>query len=240
MTALMGLSARLRLARLYLSTDARSDRGDLAQFLAAAFAGGVDIVQIRQKGMARKAELEALETARSAAMTHQNIVCVNDSAELAAEFHADMLHLGQSDGPSGPARRQLHPWALLGRSTHSPEQVDQALADPDVSYITVGPVYATSTNPDYPPVGLDLVRYAAKVAPVSDVAAKPWFAIGGIAADNLEAVIAAGARRVWVVGAVNQAADPEAAAGELRRMLQAAWKAEPGMDRYIQHALASG
>ena len=186
MTALMGLSARLRLARLYLSTDARSDRGDLAQFLAAAFAGGVDIVQIRQKGMARKAELEALETARSAAMTHQNIVCVNDSAELAAEFHADMLHLGQSDGPSGPARRQLHPWALLGRSTHSPEQVDQALADPDVSYFTVGPVYATSTNPDYPPVGLDLVRYAAKVAPVSDVAAKPWFAIGGIAADNLD------------------------------------------------------
>ena len=151
MTALMGLAARLRLARLYLSTDARSDQDDLAQFLAAAFAGGVDIVQIRQKGMARKAELEALETARTAATTHQGIVCVNDSADLAAEFHADMLHLGQTDGPSGPARRQLHPWALLGRSTHSPEQVDEALADPDVSYFTVGPVYATSSKPGLSP-----------------------------------------------------------------------------------------
>jgi thiamine-phosphate pyrophosphorylase len=239
-TALMGLAARLRLARLYLSTDTRSDQNDLAQFLAAAFAGGVDIVQIRQKGMARKAELEALETARTVATTHQGIVCVNDSADLAAEFHADMLHLGQTDGPSGPARRQLHPWALLGRSTHSPEQVDEALADPDVSYFTVGPVYATSSKPDFPPVGLELVRYAAKVAPVTDVSSKPWFAVGGIAADNLDELITAGARRVWVVRPITQAADPRAAAGELRRGLQAAWKAEPGMDRYIQHALANG
>ena len=151
-----------------------------------------------------------------------------------------MLHLGQTDGPSGPARRQLHPWALLGRSTHSPEQVDEALADPDVELPHRRTVYATSIKPDFPPVGLELVRYAAKVAPVTDVSSKPWFAIGGISADNLDELIEAGARRVWVVRPITQAADPEAAAGELRRRLQAAWNADPGMDRYIQRALASG
>ena len=114
------------------------------------------------------------------------------------------------------------------------------MADPDVSYLSVGPVYASSSKPDYPPVGLELVRYAAKVAPVSDVSAKPWFASGGISAGNLDDVIEAGARRVWVVRPITQAAEPETAAAELRRKLQAAWRAEPGMDRYIREALASG
>ena len=76
----------------------------------------------------------------------------------------------------------------------------------------MGPVYATSTKPDYEPVGLDLVRYAARVAPPSDLAAKPWFAIGGIDLDNLDDVLAAGARRVCVVRAITLADDPEAAA----------------------------
>ena len=236
----MGLAARLRLARLYLCTDAGPSMVILLGFSPRRSRAGWTSSRSGRRGWRRKAELEALETARSAAMTHQGIVCVNDSAELAAEFHADMLHLGQTDGPSGPARQQLHPWALLGRSTHSPEQVDAALADPDVNYFFVGPVYATSSKPDFPPVGLELVRYAAKVAPVSDVSSKPWFAIGGISTDELDDVIAAGARRIAVVRAITLATDPEAAAGELRRRLQAAWKAEPGMDRYIQHALASG
>jgi thiamine-phosphate pyrophosphorylase len=107
-TALMGLDARLRLARLYLCTDTRERQGDLEEFLTAAFAGGVDIVQIRQKGMKPKAELAALEVARHAAAPYQAIVCVNDSAELAGRFSADMLHLGQRDGEASVARRPLH------------------------------------------------------------------------------------------------------------------------------------
>jgi thiamine-phosphate pyrophosphorylase len=234
----MGLDARLRLARLYLCTDAREKQGDLADFLAAAFMGGVDIVQIRQKDMKPEAELKALEIARNAAMKHQGIVCVNDSAKLAGQFHADMLHLGQTDGEAGPARKHLHRWAILGRSTHSPGQFDQAARDPDVDYSCVGPVYATSTKPDYEPVGLDLVRYAAQAAPVSEIESKPWFAIGGISLDNLDAVIEAGARRVCVVRAITQASDPQDAAHQLRRKLQAAWKADPAMDRYIAQALS--
>lgn len=232
MTALLGLPARLRLARLYLCTDARAERGDLAEFCEAAFAGGVDIIQIRQKGMDPAEELEALRIARLAAERHRGLVCVNDSPELAGRFSADVLHLGQTDGLSRTARRHLHRWALIGRSTHERSQTDEAIADADADYFCVGPVYATSTKPDYQPVGLDLVRYAAKMAPPSEVAAKPWFAIGGIDASNLDDVLAAGARRVCVVRAITQAADPEAAARELSSRLRTAWRSDPEMERY--------
>jgi thiamine-phosphate pyrophosphorylase len=238
MTVLMGLDTRLRLARLYLITDARTRQGDLAEFLRAAFAGGVDIVQIRQKGMSPEAELEVLEVARTAAMLHQNIVCVNDSATLAGRFHADMLHLGQADGPSAAARAQLHPWAILGRSTHSEAQIDAALADKDVDYLTVGPVHTTSLQAAYPPVGLDPIRHAARVAPVFTITSKPWFAVGGISRDNIDDVIEAGARRVCVVRAITQAADPERAARELHTRLQAAWHADPAMQSYVFQAAA--
>lgn len=234
----MGLEARLRLARLYLCTDAREKQGDLMSFLQAAFAGGVDIVQIRQKDMHPEAELEALQIARQAAAPYQAIVCVNDSAELAGRFQADMLHLGQTDGPSAKARRYLHRWALLGRSTHAPRQTDKAIKDSNVDYFCVGPVYATSTKPDYDPVGLDLVRYAARKAPVSSIKSKPWFAIGGISMDNLDDVIDAGARRVCVVRAITQASDPQDAADRLSRRLQAAWKADPAMEQYVFQALS--
>jgi thiamine-phosphate pyrophosphorylase len=234
----MGLEARLRLARLYLCTDAREMQGDLQSFLHAAFAGGVDIVQIRQKDMKPEAELAALEIARQAAAPYQGIVCVNDSPELAGRFQADMLHLGQSDGSAARARKYLHRWALIGRSTHAPRQTDKAIKDSDVDYFCVGPVYATSTKPDYHPVGLDLVRYAARKAPVTVIKSKPWFAIGGISLDNIDDVIEAGARRVCVVRAITQASDPQEAALRLSGKLRAAWKADPAMERYTLQALS--
>jgi thiamine-phosphate pyrophosphorylase len=235
----MGLDARLRLARLYLCTDARERQGDLEEFLTAAFAGGVDIVQIRQKGMKPKAELAALEVARHAAAPYQAIVCVNDSAELGGRFSADMLHLGQRDGEASVARRPLHRWALIVRSTHSTGQADRAIADPDVDYFCVGPIFATPTKPDGEPVGLSMVRYAAHRAPVATMAAKPWFAVGGINGSNVDDVIEAGARRICVVRAITQAADPEQAARELRNKLQAKWRSDPAMERYSFQAAAS-
>ena len=238
MTVLMSLASRLRASRLYLCTDARERQGDLADFLRAAFAGGVDIVQIRQKHMAPEAELAALEVARAAASAAQGIVCVNDSPQLAAAFASDMLHLGQTDGSAGRARRSLHAWALVGRSTHTPEQADEALADTSVDYFAVGPVHATPTKPDYVPVGLDLVRNAARVAPVGDVSSKPWFAIGGLDADNLDQVIEAGARRVVVVRAITEAADPEAAARVLKDRLREAWSSDPALAPYALRSAA--
>ncbi len=234
----MGLEARLRLARLYLCTDTRQRQGDLDEFLAAAFAGGVDIVQIREKRLGRQAELEALEVARAAAEPHQGIVCVNDSAAVAGEFAADLLHLGQQDGSARRARRRLHRWALIGRSTHARKELDRAVADDDVDYFCAGPVYATPTKPDYRPVGLDLIRYATQVAPPADLAAKPWFAIGGINLDTLDEVLEAGARRICVVRAITEASDPEAAARALGDRLRAAWKADPAMESYTFRAAA--
>jgi thiamine-phosphate pyrophosphorylase len=238
-TALMGLLARLRLARLYLCTDAREREGDLEAFLTAAFAGGVDIVQIRQKGMKRSHELAALEVARQAAAPYQGIVCVNDSAQLAGRFQSDMLHLGQGDGKASAARRLLHRWALIGRSTHSQRQAEQAIADPDIDYFSVGPIFATRTKPEEEPVGLDLVRFAARKAPVATIESQPWFAVGGISASNLDDVIDAGARRICVVRAITQSADPEQAARELRNKLQAAWRADPKLESYTFQAAAS-
>jgi thiamine-phosphate pyrophosphorylase len=235
---MMSLASRLRAARLYLCTDARERQGDLADFLRAAFAGGVDVVQVRQKNMARDAELAALEVARSAAVATSGIVCVNDSPRIAKAFAADMLHLGQTDGSARTARRSLHAWALVGRSTHTPEQADEAVADPDVSYFAVGPVHATPTKPDYVPVGLDLVRYAARVAPVGDVSSKPWFAIGGLDADNLDEVLQAGARRVVVVRAITEASDPEAAARVLKDRLRQAWSDDPALASYALRSAA--
>ena len=232
MTALTSLADRFRTARLYLCTDARSEQGDLADFLTAAFAGGVDIVQIRQKNMSRAAELAALEVAREAGRRYGGIVSVNDSPALAQAFDTDVLHLGQTDGPAEVARTQLHEWALIGRSTHTPAQTDAAIADPGVDYFCVGPVYATPTKPDYVPAGLDLVGYAARTAPVADLNAKPWFAIGGIGLDTLDQVLAAGARRVVVVRAITAAADPQAAARAIANRLRAAWNADPDLHDY--------
>ena len=234
----MGLDVRLRLARLYLCTDTRSQQGDLADFLAAAFAGGVDIVQIREKGLSAEDELAALDAARRAAAPHHGIVCVNDSPELAGRFSADMLHLGQADGKAAKARRSLHQWAIVGRSTHSERQVDRALADRDVDYLGIGPVYATSTKPTHPPVGLELVRYAAQAAPVFTLESKPWFAIGGITMDTIDDVIAAGARRVCVVRAITQAPDPAGAARQLRARLAEAWRSDPASEAYTFRASA--
>jgi thiamine-phosphate pyrophosphorylase len=232
-TALLGLAARLELARLYLCTDTRRHEGDLADFLAEAMLGGVDIVQIREKGLDPEVELAALQTAREVAQRFGKvIVCVNDSPDLAGRFHADMVHLGQTDGPARSAKQRLHHSALVGRSTHAVRESDEAMADDATDYFCVGPVYATPTKPDYVPVGLELVSYAARVAPPGARGAKPWFAIGGIDRDRLDEVIAAGARRVCVVRAITQADDPRAAAGELSERLREAWREDPALQTY--------
>lgn len=232
MTALMGLAARLRLARLYLCTDARERTGDLAEFLAAVFAGGVDLVQIRQPGLAPEVELAALKVARAAAEPYGGIVAVHESAELAGRFGADLLHLGSGAESAGQARRHLHTFALVGRSASTPAEADAARDDRDVDYFCVGPVYATPTEPDAFPVGLDLVSQAAQMAPPHELGAKPWFAVGGINADTLGPVLAAGARRVVVVRALTEADDPRAAAEALSRRVAEAWRADPAMQRY--------
>ena len=129
---------RLAEASLYLCTDARRERGDLADFADAALAGGVDIIQLRDKGspgeqrfgpLEARAELAALEVLADAARRHGALLAVNDRADIARAAGADVLHLGQDDLPLAIARDIIGPRPLIGRSTHDPAQVAAAVAE---------------------------------------------------------------------------------------------------------------
>ena len=205
---------RLRRARLYLCTDSRSRQGDLEPFLDAVLGAGVDVVQLREKGLEARQELELLEVFATAARRHGALMAVNDRADIAAAVTPHILHLGQDDLPLDVARRVAGSQVLLGRSTHDEQQVDQALAESDLAYFCVGPTWPTPTKPGRPAPGLALLRYTAQ-----RVRHQPWFAIGGIDLATLDQVLEAGARRVVVVRAVTEADDPGAATAELARRL---------------------
>jgi thiamine-phosphate pyrophosphorylase len=208
--------ARLQDARLYLCTDSRADRGDLAAFADAALRGGVDVVQLREKGLEARQELAALEVLADAARRHGALLAVNDRADVALAAGADVLHLGQDDLPVPWARRVVGDDVVIGRSTHDEPQAAAAAVEDGADYFCTGPCWPTPTKPGRPAPGLDLVRATAAAAP-----ARPWFAIGGIDHDRLGDVLAAGATRVVVVRAITEADDPEAAARALRGALRA-------------------
>ncbi|GAA2108525.1 thiamine phosphate synthase [Kitasatospora saccharophila] len=211
------MTARERLAdaRLYLCTDARREQGDLPEFLDAVLGGGVDIVQLRDKGLEAKQELAHLEVFADAARRHGKLLAVNDRADVAYGARPDVLHLGQDDLPVAVARRILGEDVLIGRSCHAEGEVDTALTEPGVDYFCTGPVWPTPTKPGRHAPGLDLVRYAAARRPE-----RPWFAIGGIDQDNLQQVLDAGATRIVVVRALTAAEDPAAAAAALAARLR--------------------
>ncbi|OBI43715.1 thiamine-phosphate diphosphorylase [Mycobacterium kyorinense] len=217
--------SRLADARLYLCTDARRERGDLAEFADAALAGGVDVIQLRDKGSAgeqrfgpleARDELAALEILADAARRHRALVAVNDRADIARAAGADVLHLGQDDLPLAVARDIVGSGVVIGRSAHDSDQVAAAVAE-EVDYFCVGPCWPTPTKPGRPAPGLPLVRAAAATA-----GGKPWFAIGGIDTERLAQVLSAGARRIVVVRAITAAEDPRAAAEQLSSALAAA------------------
>jgi thiamine-phosphate pyrophosphorylase len=206
---------RLADARLYLCTGARRDQGDLAPFLDAVLGAGVDIVQLREKGLEAGEELALLEVFAAACRRHGRLLAVNDRADVALAAGADVLHLGQDDLPVPVARRILGPGPVIGRSSHSPDQADAAAAEPGVDYFCAGPVWTTPTKPGRPATGPDLLAHVARQAP-----ARPWFAIGGISLARLDDVLAAGATRVVVVRAITEADDPAAATAEFARRLR--------------------
>jgi len=219
------LRSRLAAAQLYLCTDARREHGDLAEFAEAALAGGVDIIQLRDKGSAgeqqfgpleARQQLAALEVLADAARRHDALLAVNDRADIALASGADVLHLGQDDLPLPVARGIIGPRPVVGRSTHDREQATAAVNE-DVDYFCVGPCWPTPTKPGRPSPGLDLVRATAELA-----THKPWFAIGGIDEQRLPEVLEAGARRIVVVRAITGADDPKAAAQRLKARLATA------------------
>ncbi len=213
MTALADRRERLDRARLYLVAGARPGGRELADVLAPALAGGVDVFQLREKDAGDEDLLAASAVARELCASAGALFILNDRPDLVVATGADGAHVGQDDMTIDRARELAGSGALIGRSTHSPAQVDEAHAA-GADYLGVGPVHATPTKPGRAPVGLDLVAYAAGAA------SRPWFAIGGIDASTIGAVIAAGAARGAVVRAITEAPDPHAVAAALRARLE--------------------
>jgi len=204
MLAAMSPRERLATSRLYLVCEARP-----RDWLSAALRGGVDLIQLRDKTLGDDGLVEAAREFRAAADEHGALFLLNDRPDLVAACRADGVHVGQDDATPAAARAAVGPDRIVGRSTHAPDQADAADADPDVDYLAVGPVHATPTKPGRPAAGLAYVEYAARVV------RKPWFAIGGLDAGNVGAVLERGATRIVVVRAITEAADPERAAREL-------------------------
>jgi thiamine-phosphate pyrophosphorylase len=208
---------RLARARLYLVCDASFG----AAGLQAALAGGADIVQLREKDADDGVVLAAAAEFRRTADEHGALFILNDRPDLAAAAGADGVHIGQDDAAPARARAVVGDDAIVGLSTHSTAQADAAQGS-GVDYFCVGPVHTTPTKAGRPAIGLEPVRHAASAARV------PWFAIGGLDAGNVGAVLDAGARRIVVVRAITDAADPQGAARALRAALDAATEAGVG------------
>jgi thiamine-phosphate pyrophosphorylase len=204
--ALQALAA----ARLYLVCGALP-----FTHLRAALDGGVDLVQLRLKD-AGDAEVIELGRRYVKLCAQRGVPLVlNDRPELVQDVGADGVHVGQDDAPVAKARELVGERRIVGLSTHTPSQI-RAAAEEDADYIGVGPVYATPTKPGRAAVGLELVRYAAEHA------GSPFFAIGGLDVDRVDAVLGAGARRIAVVRAIGEAEDPRRAARALRELVEQA------------------
>jgi thiamine-phosphate pyrophosphorylase len=205
--------ARLAGARLYLICDAKPGGRPLEEVLAPALRGGVDVFQLRCKDAGDVEILAAAEVAREWCEVAGALFILNDRPDLVAVAGADGVHVGQDDASVAEARAIVGPDVLVGLSTHSPEQVDDAAVQ-GADYIGVGPVHVTPTKPGRPAVGTDLVTYAARNARM------PWFAIGGVGPDTINPVMAAGANRVAVVRAIAEAPDPESITRALAHALE--------------------
>jgi hydroxymethylpyrimidine kinase/phosphomethylpyrimidine kinase/thiamine-phosphate diphosphorylase len=203
---------RLAAARLYVVGPARIASGRLADAVPALAAAGVDVLQLRDRSLAPDDLLREARACAAAAVAAGILFIVNDSPGLARAAGADGVHLGQDDGSVEGARGILGPEALVGRSTRGGELLDRAAAE-GADYASVGPVWETPSKPGRPAAGLGAAAAAARRARI------PWFAIGGIDARRVGRVAAVGARRAAVVRAVCDAADPGAAARELRARL---------------------
>lgn len=206
---------RLQRLRLYVITGERGGIEETVRTVAAALAGGADVIQLRKKAMPRNDRYRLARRLRTLTRAHDALLIINDHPELAVAADADGVHLGQED-LAPRAVRDFFDFGerLIGRSTHSLEQALAAAAD-RADYLGVGPVFATPTKPGRPPVGLDLVTAVSVAVPI------PFVAIGGIDQTNALSVIDAGARAIAVVRAVYDADDPTAAARRLRQLVAA-------------------
>lgn len=189
---------KLLQARLYLIT---SPMANLLDVVEAALQGGVTLVQHRDKTSDDLPRLHTAKSLKDLCHRYDALFIVNDRIDLALAVDADGVHLGQQDVPIALARQLLGSQKIVGRSTHSPDDLERAMRE-GADYVGVGPVYETPTKAGRAAAGLEYVRHAVNHAGI------PWFAIGGIDTENLHEVLSAGAERVAVVRAIMQSEQP--------------------------------
>jgi thiamine-phosphate pyrophosphorylase len=195
---------------VYLVTDPLLCAGrELVETALAAVRGGATVVQLRDKTAPDELLIQQGRALKQAMAGSGALLIVNDRVEVAVAIGADGIHIGQSDGSPGAARALLGPDAIVGLSVQTVEQA--AALDPAViDYAGVGPVFATPTKPDHAhPIGFAGLARVCAASPV------PSVAIGGLRAEHVEEVFAAGADGVAVVSAICAASDPEAATRDL-------------------------
>lgn len=190
-----------RVPRLMLVTDRRSSRIALPELASRAIAGGVDVVQLREKDLAEE-QFRSVAKAILHAVGDRSHISVNGSLATAKALGVG-LHLPESAMTPADAREQLGQDTLIGRSVHSPEA---ARGSEGADYLIAGHVFATANKPDRPPIGPVGLRRIVEAAPC------PVLAIGGVTAANVQTVLSAGAYGVAVISAINGADDPETAA----------------------------
>ncbi len=203
---------RLRSFRLYAVTDIQPGDGECVNKIEAALKGGADIIQLRSKHAHDRDLFELGLKIKKIIERYDKLFFVNDRPDLCCALDADGVHIGQDDLPVSIVRKMLPRGRLIGKSTHTLEQVRHAMRE-DIDYIGFGPLFGTPTKPGYAPVGLGDIRHVMRIATV------PVVCIGGIDQANLGTVIAAGATRVAVVRAIFQQADVELATRRLREQL---------------------
>lgn len=206
--------------RLYAFVDTAYLHGRAPEFVAQQLCdGGADLIQLRAKNSSIDEVRRMAEAIVPVTRAAKVGLVINDYLEVAREVGAEFCHLGQEDFfEAGHTRcseiRNSKFETQIGLSTHAPEQAGRAV-EAGADYIAIGPIFATGTKPTAKPVTLEYVRWAAENVTV------PWFAIGGIHLQNIDEVLAAGAKRICVVSAILNATDVAKACAEFKKRLTA-------------------
>jgi thiamine-phosphate pyrophosphorylase len=204
--------------KLYAFVDTAYLQGRAPEVVARQLCdGGTDLIQLRAK-TSTPDEIRRMAEAILPVLRKSHVgLVINDHLNIARAVGADICHLGQEDffdanytnvSQLPSANSQLR----IGLSTHAPAQAERAIAA-GADYVAIGPIYATGTKPTAKPVTLEYVRWAKENVTL------PWFAIGGINLQTIDAVLGAGAERICVVSAILNAPDIAATCAEFRKRL---------------------
>ncbi len=203
---------RIQDVKLYVLITSSICTGSARETARAAIAGGADVLQLREKDVSDAQFLALAAEMRELADETGRIFIVNDRPDIASLVGADGIHLGQTDLPIAEARRLLRPGAAIGRSCHNIRQVRAAVTE-GADYISVGPMFPTTTKDAGPIAGAELLKQATEEVSL------PIVPIGGITTENIDQLVKAGAKRVAVCSAICSAQNPKDAAAAIKARL---------------------